>query len=81
MMKNGIYEEIINNKILKEISNSDLIIGKEKLDSEDAKNFLTQYIADVTKTALKYVRDEITESQEFLLKQIELCNDIIELLK
>ena len=36
-MKNGIYEEIINNKILKEISNEELIIGKEKLDSEDAK--------------------------------------------
>lgn len=80
-MKNGIYEEIINNKILKELNNEDLIIGKEKLDSEDAKTFLTQYIAEITKTALKYVRDEITEQQEYLLKQVELCNDIIELLK
>ena len=80
-MKNGIYEEIINNRILKEINNEDLIIGKEKLDSEDAKSYLTQYIAEITKTALKYVRDEITEPQEYLLKQVELCNDIIELLK
>lgn len=80
-MKNGIYEEIINNKILKEISNEELIIGKEKLDSEDAKTFLTQYIAEITKTALKCIRDEITEPQECLLKQVELCNDIIELLK
>lgn len=80
-MKNGIYEEIINNKILKEINNEELIIGKEKLDSEDAKTFLTQYIAEITKTALKCVRDGITESQEYLLKQVELCNDIIELLK
>lgn len=80
-MKNGIYEEIINNKILKEISNEELIIGKEKLDSEDAKTFLTQYIAEITKTALKCIRDEITEPQEYLLKQVELCNDIIELLK
>ncbi len=40
-MKNGIYEEIINNKILKELNNEDLIIGKEKLDNEDAKTFLT----------------------------------------
>lgn len=80
-MKNGIYEEIINNKILKELSNEDLTIGKEKLDSEDAKTFLTQYIAEITKTALKYVRDEITEPQNYLLKQVELCNDIIELLK
>lgn len=80
-MKNGIYEEIINNKILKEISNEELIIGKEKLDSEDAKTFLTQYIAEITKTALKCVRDEITDPQNYLLKQVELCNDIIELLK
>lgn len=80
-MKNGIYEEIINNKILKEINSEDFIIGKEKLDSEDAKLFLTQYIADITKNALKYVRDEFTKPQEYLLKQVELCNDIIELLK
>ena len=80
-MKNGIYEEIINNKILKELNNEDLIIGKEKLDSEDAKTLLTQYIAEITKTALKCVRDEITEPQNYLLKQVELCNDIIELLK
>jgi len=39
-MKNGIYEEIINNKILKEINNEELLIGKEKLDSEEAKNIL-----------------------------------------
>ena len=76
-MKNGIYEEIINNKILKEISNEELIIGKEKLDSEDAKTFLTQYIAEITKTALKCIRDEITEPQEYLLKQVELCLSLI----
>ena len=51
-MKNGIYEEIINNRILKEINNEDLLIGKEKLDSEEAKNILTQYIGNITKTAL-----------------------------
>ena len=80
-MQNGIYEEIINNKILKELSNEELIIGKEKLDSEDAKTFLTQYIAEITRTALKCVRDDLTEQQDYLLKQIELCNDIIDLLK
>ena len=80
-MKNGIYEEIINNKILKEIDNEKLLIGKEKLDSEEAKNILTQYIANITKTALKYIRDDIKDPNEYLLKQIEICNDIIELLK
>ena len=80
-MKNGIYEEIINNKILKEINNEDLLIGKEKLDSEEAKNILTQYIGNITRTALRYVRDDIKDPNEYLLKQIEICNDIIELLK
>ena len=80
-MKNGIYEEIINNKILKEIENKELLIGKEKLDSEEAKNILTQYIANITKTALKYIRDDIKDSNEYLLKQIEICNHMIEVLK
>ena len=80
-MKKGIYEEIINNKILKEINNEELLIGKEKLDSEEAKNILTQYIGNITRTALRYVRDDIKDPNEYLLKQIEICNDIIELLK
>jgi len=80
-MKNGIYEEIVNNKILKEINDDNLIIGKEKLDAEDAKNILTQYIANITKIALKYIRDDYRESEEYLLKQIEICNGIIDLLK
>ena len=80
-MKNGIYEEIINKKILKEINDENLIIGKEEIDSEEAKNILTQYIANITKTALKYIRDDIKDSSKYLKKQIEICNDIIELLK
>ena len=80
-MKNGIYEEIVNNKILKEINDENLIVGKEKLDSEEAKNILTQYIGNITKTALKYVRDDCKEPEEYLLKQIEICNGIIDLLK
>lgn len=80
-MKNGIYEEIVNNKILKEINDDNLIIGKEKLDAEDAKNILTQYIANITKIGLKYIRDDYRESEEYLLKQIEICNGIIDLLK
>lgn len=80
-MINGIYEEIINNKILKEIDNDYLIIGKEKLDAEEAKNILNQYIANITKDALRYVRDDFHKPDEYLSKQIEICNEIIELLK
>lgn len=80
-MKNGIYEEIVNSKILKEINDDNLIVGKEKLDAEEAKNMLTQYISNITKSALKYVRDDCKEPEEYLLKQIEICNGIIDLLK
>ena len=75
-MKNNNYEEIINNKILKEIDNEELLIGKEKLDSEEAKNILTQYIANITKTALKYIRDDIKDSNEYLLKTIIVVSSI-----
>ena len=43
-MKDGIYEEIINNKLSKELNEEDFFIGKEKLDDESAKIILTQYI-------------------------------------
>lgn len=80
-MKNGIYEEIINLKLLKELDNNDLLIGKEKLEEETAKEILTQYIGQVTRKALKYIRDDYKDDNEYLTKQIEICNDIIELLK
>ena len=80
-MQNGIYEEIINNKIFKELNDEGLIIGKEKLDSLEAKKYLTQYIEEITRTALECLREEGAEPQEYLLKQVQLCNEIIELLK
>lgn len=80
-MKNGIYEEIVNNKILKELNTENLVIGKEKIDAEEAKNILSQYIFNITKNALKYIRDDYKEEKEYLTKQIEICNSIIELLK
>ncbi|MEG2712576.1 MAG: hypothetical protein RR988_06080, partial [Clostridia bacterium] len=69
-MVEGIYEEIINNKIFKELEeldNDKMLIGKDKLDSEEAKIFLSQYICKITKNALQYLRedneyDEIDES-------------------
>ena len=43
-MKDGIYEEIINNKLSKELNNDNLLIRKKRLDDESAKIILTQYI-------------------------------------
>lgn len=80
-MRDGIYEEIINNKILREVDDAELLIGKEKLDAEEAKNMLSQYIASVTKDALRYIRENSNEDEKTLLKQIEICNSIIDSLK
>ena len=80
-IKQGIYESIINNKILKEINDETLIVEKDKLNAEDAKLVLTEYISDVTRTALKYMRDNTSEEDEYLIKQIKVCNEIIDLLK
>lgn len=82
-MINGIYEELVNNKLLKELNDENLFIGREKLDSEDAKIYLKQYIGEITERALNYLRNNFTdkESDKYINKQIEICNEIIELLK
>ena len=72
IMQNGIYEEIINNKIFKELNDEGLIIGKEKLDSLEAKKYLTQYIEEITRTALECLREEGAEPQEYLIKQVQI---------
>lgn len=83
-LKQGIYEEIINNKIKNELSHlseDDYLIEKESLDVEEAKKALASYISTVTRRALNYVRDEEkSDSKEALLKQIQTCNSIIQTL-
>ena len=82
-MEYGIYEELVNKKILKEINDENLLIGKEKLDPEEAKSILTQYIYNITRKSLEYVRDSKGEDKEKenILKQISICNNIIDALK
>ncbi|TDL32015.1 DUF3427 domain-containing protein [Jeotgalibacillus sp. S-D1] len=82
MLKEGIYEEIITEKLQEELSSSnlDLDIGKSPLDVEEARKVLSTYISSVTRNALKYVRDEERNDQQALLRQIETCNEIITIL-
>lgn len=82
MLKEGIYEEIITEKLYEELKGSDLDfdIGKSPLDVEEARKVLSSYISSVTRSALKSVRDEERNDQQALLKQIETCNEIITIL-
>lgn len=80
MIKEGIYEEIINQKLLEELSSKDLStyeIEKESLDVEEAKKILASYISAITRKALRYVREEEVDDEEALLNQIRVCNEII----
>ena len=80
-MKEGIYEEIINSKVKNQLSSLSLdeyVIDKEKLDVEEARKLLSSYISAVTRRALSYIRDESKEDGDTLLRQIRVCNDVID---
>ncbi|MFC0469282.1 DUF3427 domain-containing protein [Halalkalibacter kiskunsagensis] len=83
MLKQGIYEEIITQKLNTELKELDLDtyeLGKEKLDVEEARKILSSYISHITRRALKFLRDNKKDDTEALLEQIKVCNDIISLL-
>lgn len=82
-MKQGLYEQVINTEIreqLKVLENEKFIIDKSKIDNEEAKAILSQYISKVIRKSLNYIRDKEKEDSDKLLKQIEACNDIINIL-
>ncbi|WP_100407633.1 DEAD/DEAH box helicase [Bacillus solitudinis] len=83
MLKQGIYEEIITKKLSAELRDLDIDtyeLGKEKLDVEEARKQLSAYISQVTRNALKYLRESESNDVEALLEQIKVCNEIISLL-
>ncbi len=83
MLKEGIYEDIINQKLKKELSSFDLDgyeIGKESIDVEEARKILSSYISSVTRKALNNIRDNKSDDQEALSGQIRTCNEIISVL-
>lgn len=82
-MEQGLYEQVINSKIQEQLNNLEtekFIIDKSKIDNEEAKAILSQYIAKVIRKSLNYIRDKEKEDSDKLLKQIEACNDIINIL-
>ena len=82
-MKEGLYEQVINKEILQQlnkIEQENFIIDKDKIDKEEAKAILSQYISQIIRKSLNYIRDKEKEDSEKLIKQIEACNDIINIL-
>src|SRR5699024_3706714 len=76
----GIYETIINREIKEELLSLDdgtYEIEKGNLDVEEARKFLAAYISDVSRQALKYLRDHESDQDDALQKQIAACNRVI----
>ncbi|UJF32652.1 DUF3427 domain-containing protein [Paenibacillus hexagrammi] len=82
-MKQGLYEQIVNNITRKQLAALDPAlydIGKEALDAEEARKLLSNYLAAVTRRALKAVREQSSD-EEAVLAQVRTCNEIIATLK
>lgn len=82
-MKQGLYEAVINEDILKqinELNKNEFIIDKENMDKEEAKVILSGYIERVIRRALNYIRDKEKDKDQKLIRQIEACNEIISIL-
>ncbi|MCR6513842.1 DUF3427 domain-containing protein [Clostridium sp. LY3-2] len=83
-MKEGIYEQVINKEVLKNIELLDktkYLIDTEKIDKEEAKVVLSSYIEEVIRKSLNYIRDNEKEESKKLLSQIEACNKIVNILE
>ena len=79
MLKQGIYEQIINQKFKNELGTFDTTyeIGIEPIDVEEARKMLSSYISQVTRRALKFVRENESDDKIALLQQINTCNSVI----
>ena len=81
-MKQGLYEAVLSRGLLKELEliEENYFIDKEKIDDVEARVILTQYISHVIKKALGYVRENTKNDHEKLIRQIEVCNKLIDVL-
>jgi superfamily II DNA or RNA helicase len=83
-MKQGLYEQIMNNLTKRQLSDLDpslYKIGIERLDSEEARKQLANYLATVTRRALKMIREQNSDDEDALLLQVRTCNELIATLR
>ena len=75
-LKQGIYEQVISDKIHEELKNreDELNIEKEEIEKEESKIILAKYIEEVTRKSLSLIKNKDIN------KQIDICNNIIEYL-
>jgi superfamily II DNA or RNA helicase len=78
MLKKGLYEQVINNGLDKEINDDkDSKSQIESIDKEEAPDILASYVSELVKNALISVKDE----DDGLHKQIDLVNSLVKVLE
>ncbi|MNV05852.1 hypothetical protein D3C71_962050 [compost metagenome] len=82
-MKQGLYEQLINQITALQLEGLDPTtyrIGKKPMDAEEARKLLSNYLATITRRALKIVREQ-SDDHEAVLAQVRMCNELIEALR
>lgn len=84
-MKDGIYEQLLNNELKKELNDSKYFYKTRSILKypEDAKILITEYVKEITRLALDCIQenDIDVDSDEEVLKEIKICNEILDLLR
>lgn len=82
-LKDGLYEQVINEIISNKINNlSDKkYIDKTKIDEAESSSVLAQYMYKVMQKSLNYVQENKGDDITKLKKQIDICNKIIEVIE
>ncbi|MHC1721032.1 MAG: DUF3427 domain-containing protein [Clostridiaceae bacterium] len=79
MLKQGIYEQIINNEIKNELSKlEDQIIDKNRIDSEEAPHIIAKYISEIVKKGLENIKEKSNDNLDL---QISMANKMLETIK
>ncbi|MCT3498814.1 hypothetical protein EFR61_06680, partial [Lactobacillus delbrueckii subsp. bulgaricus] len=77
MLKDGIYEQILNQEILDQLERIDpKDYNLEQLNADDSRQLLTIYLSQVIRSGLHYLRDSFKsgEDKAALVAQIRLAN-------
>ena len=73
MLRNGLYEQVINKALEGELATTDKLMETAPIDGGESSKVLSKYIAEIIEKGLDNVRD----SGGALADQVELVNKIV----
>lgn len=84
-MKDGIYEQLLNNELKSKLNESKYFYKTKTIlkSPVNAKNLITEYLKEITKKALGCIQENNIdlEESEIVLNEINICNEILNLLR